>query len=482
MGEDPALLAVLTEAQRAEAMRRFSALRPHLEDGVTLSVAAEAAGVPLRTAQRWLARYRENSLAGLVNQNRSDRGTRRFPPKLVALIEGLALRRPQPSMAWVHRRVVEVARRESWPEPSYSTVRAIVRGLDPALVTLAQQGDRAYREAFELLHRHEADRPNAVWQADHTQLDLRLATNQRPWLTVVLDDHSRCVAGYSLSLTAPSALHTSLALRQAICRKPDAGWDIYGIPDVLYVDHGSDFTSQHLEQVAAALRIQLIHSTVGQPRGRGKIERLFRTLNQLLISELPGYTPNSRPVTPPGLSLSELEERLRRFLVNEYNQRRHRQTNQAPQQRWNQGGFIPRQAESLETLDLLLATVAKPRVVHRDGIRFAGYRYIDTTLAGYVGEAVTIRYDPRDIAEIRVFHNNGFICRPVCPDLADRTVSLKDIVATRKQRRRRLRTQIEKRTQIADHYLQVHQPNTQPGKPRTEPAAAKAPLKRYLND
>ena len=64
----------------------------------------------------------------------------------------------------------------------------------------------AYREAFELLHRHEADRPNAVCQADHAQLDLRLATNQRPWLTVVLDDHNRCVAGYSLSLTAPSGV------------------------------------------------------------------------------------------------------------------------------------------------------------------------------------------------------------------------------------------------------------------------------------
>ena len=223
-------------------------------------------------------------------------------------------------------------------------------------------------------------------QADHTQLDLHLVPDQRPWLTVILDDHSRCVAGYSLSLTAPSALHTSLALRQAIWRKPDAGWDICGIPDLLYVDHGSDFTSRHIEQVTAALGIQLVHSAVGRPRGRGKIERFFRTVNQLLISELPGYAPRSRPLTRPGLSLSELEERIRSFFVNQYNRRRHSQTNQAPQQRWNQGGFIPKQAETLETLDLLLATVAKPRVVHRDGIRFTGYRYVDTTLAGYIGE------------------------------------------------------------------------------------------------
>ncbi len=40
----------------------------------------------------------------------------------------------------------------------------------------------------------------------------------RPWLTTVLDDHSRVIAGYMVFLGAPSALNTSLALPQAICR------------------------------------------------------------------------------------------------------------------------------------------------------------------------------------------------------------------------------------------------------------------------
>jgi len=69
----------------------------------------------------------------------------------------------------------------------------------------------------------------------------------RPWLTVVVDDHSRAVAGFTTFVGAPSALQTSLALRQAIWRKTDPAWQVCGIPDVLYVDHGSDFTSTHLE-------------------------------------------------------------------------------------------------------------------------------------------------------------------------------------------------------------------------------------------
>ena len=69
-------------------------------------------------------------------------------------------------------------------------------------------------------------------------------------------------------------------------------------------------------------------------------------------------------------------------------------------------------------LDLLLLTVATPRKVQRDGIHCHGLRYFSITLAAYVGEPVTVRYDPRDLAEIRVYHRDAFLCRAVSPDIA----------------------------------------------------------------
>ena len=87
--------------------------------------------------------------------------------------------------------------------------------------------------------------------------------------------------------------------------------------------------------------------------------------------------------------------------------------------------------ESLEQLDLLLLTVPKTRRVHPDGIRFSGLRYIDPTLAAYVGEEVLLRYDPRDIAEVRVFHEGRFLCRAVCQELAGETVPLREVIRAR---------------------------------------------------
>jgi putative transposase len=227
----------LTEAQRQMAMERFAVLQPYLEEDVPLTRAAREAGVPIRTAERWLARYRQQGLTGLTRPVRRAAAVHRLPADLVALIEGLGLTKPRASAAAIHRRVRDVATAHGWPLPSYSTVYAILAALDPAMVTLAHEGAAAFRDRYELIYRHRAKAPNAIWQADHTLLDLLILAEAgqpaRPWLTTVVDDYSRAVAGTMVFLGAPSTLQTSLALRQAIWRKADPSWPVCGIPDVL---------------------------------------------------------------------------------------------------------------------------------------------------------------------------------------------------------------------------------------------------------
>ncbi|MBM0236157.1 DDE-type integrase/transposase/recombinase [Micromonospora sp. ATA32] len=433
---------------------------------------------------------RVDGLAGLARSARSDRGTRRLPDELRLLIEGLALRPPGPSAAHVHRVVVDVAKNEGWPVPSYATVYSIIRGVDPAMRTLALDGEKRYREVFDLIHRREAAGPNEIWQADHTQLDLWVITPSgkpaRPWLTVIEDDHSRAIAGYAVNLGAPSAIQIALALRQAIWRKSEPGWHVCGIPAAFYTDHGSDFTSQHMEQVAADLKIRLIFSQPGRPRGRGKIERFFSTINQMCLPALPGYAPRGTTdrAGQAKLSLAELDAAIGRFIVAEYNQQPHGETGQPPQARWDGAGFLPHLPASLEQLDLLLLTVAKPRKIHPDGIHLFGLRYLDTVLGEYVGEPVTIRYDPRDVAEIRVFHDDRFLCRAICPELAARTIGIKEIATARNARRRGLTQGLTQRASVVDRLLAVHQPpEPAPTVPDSEPARPAAPaLKLYREE
>ncbi|GAA3799757.1 Mu transposase C-terminal domain-containing protein [Micrococcus endophyticus] len=457
---------------------RWRILRLHVEDGIPLSALARETGIGLRTLERWHARYRADGYAGLETGQRSDAGTHHLPTELVRLIEGLALSKPRPAIATLHRKVTGICGTRGWPVPSYGVIRSIVAALDPGMVTLALEGAASYRDKHELVLRRQADRPNAMWQSDHTLLDILVVgtdgKHARPWLTTILDDCSRAICGYTVFLGAPSAMNTALALRQAIWHKSDPAWPMCGLPDVLYVDHGSDFISHHLTRTAVDLHIRLIHSTVARPQGRGKIERFFGTVNTELLADLPGYITEGHPAPTPKLSLAELDSAVEEFVAT-YNDRIHSEIGTSPRIAWIAEGWLPRMPANLEDLDGLLLTVAQSRVVRRDGIRFQGLRYVSPTLAGYVGRSVVIRYDPRDITEIRVFDHDEFLCKAVNQEHHDQKIGLKEIQAARNARRRALRQGINER-------IAVVAANTTEKPPTAEPPAPRRKLKVYKED
>ncbi|MGP4102434.1 helix-turn-helix domain-containing protein [Nonomuraea sp. KM90] len=203
-GVDPSPpLAHLTVTAREEAVRRFGILQPHLEDAAALSEVAHTGKISVRTARRWAARYRRGGVAALAPRPREDIGRRRMPEQLQRVIEALALRTPRLSAAAVHRRVQELAPGHGWPVPSYRTVVNVIAALDPALKCLAHEGRKRYADVFELIGRREVDAPNASWQADHTELDFYVLTEDgtpaRPWLTLLIDEYSRAIAAHRLS-------------------------------------------------------------------------------------------------------------------------------------------------------------------------------------------------------------------------------------------------------------------------------------------
>ena len=191
-------LAELSESARAEALQHYQVIQPFLEGQATLKAVAVTQNIPYGTVRRWVRLYRRDGLTGLAPRQRTDRDQHHMPAELQQVIEGLALQKTRPSAAAIHRQVSQTAAEQAWPVPSYSTVYTIVRSLEPALVKLALEGTKAYRQTYDLLHRRQAQRPNEIWQADHSPLDIWLLDNGkslRPWLTVIEDDYSRCIAG-----------------------------------------------------------------------------------------------------------------------------------------------------------------------------------------------------------------------------------------------------------------------------------------------
>nr|WP_318278020.1 Mu transposase C-terminal domain-containing protein [Microbacterium testaceum] len=226
-----------------------------------------------------------------------------------------------------------------------------------------------------------------------------------------------------------------------------------------------DFTSHHLERTAVELHLRLIFSTVGRPQGRGKIERFFGTINTELLPTLPGHLGPGNRRPQPMLDLPGVDRAIGAFIAI-YNQRTHQALGISPRDAWVADGWIPRMPDTLDELDGLLLTVPTHRTVQRDGIHFQGQRYLAPTLAPFVGHTVTVRYDPRDLSEIRVYDHDTFICVAVDEAHPNTRLSLRDIEAARRARRHELRRTINDRIPTVARREKPHLADPTPPKRR----------------
>lgn len=470
-------LVEFSDSKREEALRRFKIIEPYLNGIHSVSHISKTTQVSNRTLYYWIEKYRKNGLTGLITKIRKDNETIKINREVKQYIQRLFLDNKNISSASIHRRTNHWCEQNNYSKPSYYIVRKIGHTISPKTMFLAHHGSKEFSKNFELVHIRECERPNEIWQADHTLMDIEVlnpkGVHERPWLTIILDDYSRSVAGFSIDFSSPSAIKTSLTLRQAIWRKENYLWPICGIPEKFYTDHGSDFTSVHLEEVSADLKIELVFSRVGMPRGRGKIERFFQSVNTMFLQDLPGYIKNKKNVRL--LSLEELKEYFENWLLTVYHQRIHDSIKMTPIEKWNHPDFLPNMPTSFNDLDLLLMTVKKSRIVRTDGIHLFGLRYLHQNLTAFIGEDVCIRYDPNDISEIRIYKGNKFLCVAVCTSLERNTIGLKEIERERNNLKRELKNDIAITTEKIINNLKG---KSKDGNDQTQ----KSTLKRYKND
>lgn len=433
---------------------KYSLIAPCVEDGMSIAQRALETGVHRSTLYRLVKRCKTSGVGSLERKKRSDKGSAKADDSLVELVKAHLIALPHQSCRTIQRMIARICSKQDQASvpPTYWTIYRIQRQLPQDLLTLSKDS-KEYKRIYELVHRFEASGPNEIWQADHNFMDIfvwdEFGQALKPVLTVILDDYSRSVSGYYLDFSPPSAQRTALALRRAIWHKDEQNWLVCGIPDKLYTDRGSDFLSNRLKQISVELDFELVKGRPYSPQGKGKIERFFETVNQLFLCELPGYTPEGSAPAKPALTLDQLRKAFHSWLLDEYMQRTNDETGQAPLVRWSQRHEVPRMPASLEQLHMLLMSIPESRLVRKTGIHILNYRYMSTELQhGYMRESVFVRYDPADVSQIFVFHQNEFVCIATCDELSATKPSYQDIQRERSRRLKYLRSIISSAREV----------------------------------
>jgi len=254
---------------------RLLICRRVLEQGWTLQQAAEAAGCSVRTAAKWVARFRAGDRELLDRSSRPRRCPSRLSQQRVQAIA--RLRRLRLTAA-------EIAEVLDLP---LSTVSLWLKRIG--------LGTRSRLEPLEPPNRYERRHPGELVHVDIKQLGRIRGIGHRisgsrasqkrtrrqgrltgiggwEYLHVIIDDHSRLA--YAEVLDELTATAAAGFLRRAISWYAARGVRVQAVMS----DNGSAYTSHLYARTLRELGLRHLRIKPGRPRTNGKAERFIQTL------------------------------------------------------------------------------------------------------------------------------------------------------------------------------------------------------------
>jgi len=334
-----------------------------------------------RTIQTWYSRYKKDGITAMHPKPRSDKGKPRkvHPEKLLEAIEQVLplFRGKHFNKGQIYRACIEqgLLRRE---QVAPNTFRRLCNELE--LLKPDPQVQNKRRLAFSKQYANE------MWQAD-TMFGpyVKNGSSSAPTkLICFLDDASRVVA-HAEFFFAENIDSLIRAFRSALYKR--------GVPDSLYVDNGSIYTSKEIVQICARLGCLLCHAPLRDGAAKGKVERWFRTLRGDFLSRQLDLS-----------SLEALNRALIAWIEDEYHTREHSTLKMRPIDRFgldlSRIRFLPPNEANDE-----LFFVEESRYVKNDntfslkGVRFEAPRHLPN-------RKIQVRFDRSRFNRVVVFYKN----------------------------------------------------------------------------
>lgn len=489
----------LADAALQEVIRKRTILGDELATqakGSVEQVQARAAqeGVCERTLWGYRRDLSTYGPRGLARLQRSDKGQfHNISPLMVRIVRSIRLTKPGCTVRYALDEAGRLAECLGEFKPTEWQVRTIFSTIPKPLQMVADHCEDAFRNEGKLTHRMVWDTTSVILLLDHVEplhiyvKDQREERYQsksgetRPFMTLILDSATRLVPAVRFSYDKPDRYMVGACLRDAFLPSDLIPFVIR--PDQIRADRGKVNLSAYVGRFTHGLRIKLVLGRGHHPEARGLLERFNETLNTEELSTLSGYAPpnSDHPHIPATLTLAELEDRVRAFLVR-YNHEVHNETKMAPFEFWRTA-YTPDKDITERDLDFLL-TEPVIQEVQRAGIKHKNRFYWHPAFSRMVGTSVLVRfapfYDtpPDEVEVFELLHKQYLFTAKASDSPAGRAVTAQEVYAAQHDQRVFLRQEITEAQAVLNTVYQnlaaMHQgEEANDAVPTSRPAARK---------
>lgn len=453
-----------------------------------ISSFAESLGISARTLHRKIKAYTEAAawalelggsetnfeymkILALCPQPPQPKGRRALNAEMKALIENIwfnpMFATNRCKYAKLYRLFCSEGLEKGWQEedlPSYDTVVRYVRDdlrptTDNARI-LASDGLREFKRVSMVKARRDLTQLKVMELvvADTHAFDCFVEVQSqngarravKPCLVGFMDMRSRALVGWSIC-EIPNAQVIKETLIHMIMPKKNKANPFEGVPRVLLIDNGKDYTAECLTGRNRKVRVNIDNDTEGfyaevgierdkrslpyQAWTKGQIERFFGGVCEDFTKSINSYTgtltgsltsnkvkKDIKTMFEKGqlMSIEDFADRFEYWILEVYSKRNHSGLREQKEQ-WKTPLEVYQNAERyykpappIEYLERM-AMVKEHKKVYATGIHLLGCNYMCEELFPYINSSkgVTVRYNPHDVTSIYVYDvkTDRLICR-----------------------------------------------------------------------
>jgi transposase InsO family protein len=283
-------MRTLTQEEFMKAANRYEVLQKIEKGLLRIAEASHLLGLSLRQIKRLRKRMNQGGLKALFSQ-RTHRAPNRVPEAEVLKILNLRRETYRAYNLLHFRDILKMRHGIKRSREFYRRLFLLKKLYSPQI----QRRKPKHRKRFE------APQAGLLIQRD-TSIHLWVPGADQPWKLILdLDDHSRKITGALFSY------------KDDVLSNMEVAWETissHGLPLAYYTDNNPIFnplnkkpktgmyhfyrarsgqdreTVSQFKRALGELGIQLIHAAPYQPQGKGKIERLFRFMQDRLVNEM----------------------------------------------------------------------------------------------------------------------------------------------------------------------------------------------------
>lgn len=432
----------ITNQEFFDLEKKYLAIEPILTNSISkkdIEKYSKKIGVHFTTLYRWLRNYKSTgTLAGLLSkpsgrkegENKLNLDTEEV---IKNTIESYYLTVQKPSIQATITKVFDECTKRNIPLPSKNTIRNRIKKISEYKVLKKRGSSSIARTKFHPVPgKFEKQYPLELIQIDHTTVDLQLVDDEsrevigRAYLSIAIDVYSRMIVGYYLSLNPVSVTSVAMCITNTILPKEktlldldiDTNWDVWGIPNTIHVDNGSDFRSNTLREAGLLHGINIEFRPIKKTHYGGHVESVIKTLMKA-THLIPGTTFSD--IVQKGeynsekkaiLTFHEYEKWLVTYITKVYNKTVHSKIGMSPEELWEVGlfggeapiGLLPKPSNPDSILIDFLPTYK--RTIQKNGVNLDNINYYDNILRNKINvldekskkkKKFTFKRDPRNI-------------------------------------------------------------------------------------